>query len=368
MNEDCNIDTQATVEIDERFEGLLKGFPKIESDMTIGFLDSDWERRSVNPQGSLNRILKFVSLDQESCYYSSISRKGGNPVLEICYNACESLSFDINEQSPSLGPRSVILDKKPLPLYFRYDIRAKKAIYILGNAPCATETAIRRFSDLALETGQDIHPFALHLITLQSVISIRDAKMTYNLKSLLLIEDALLDGSLMATQSLEKFRQQTQELHELSRSMIITEHYNDRDLSNLRNLMRDMERLEKEGAKIANLDSMASLKIAEESTKIAQETRKDGMSMKTIATLSMLYLPASFVCSVFGTNFFALDTDGGERSFVVSNLWWIIVVVAVPVTLVTYGAWLWWMRRGESGKDVIDVGNQPLRRKESHEC
>ncbi|KAH9209923.1 hypothetical protein DL95DRAFT_393944 [Leptodontidium sp. 2 PMI_412] len=43
---------------------------------------------------------------------------------------------------------------------------------------------------------------------------------------------------------------------------------------------------------------MASLKIAEESTKIAHETRKDSMAMKTIVTLTMLYLLASFVCSV----------------------------------------------------------------------
>ena len=74
--------------------------------------------------------------------------------------------------------------------------------------------------------------------------------MMYDLKSLLLIEDSLLAGSLMAMKSLDQFRQQAQELHELSRSMIISEHYNDRDLSNLRNLLGDMERLEKEGNKL----------------------------------------------------------------------------------------------------------------------
>lgn len=74
----------------------------------------------------------------------------------------------------------------------------------------------------------------------------------------------------------------------------------------------------------ANKDSLTSLKIAEESTKIAHETRKDSVAMKTIATLAMLYLPASFVCSFFGTNFFALNTNvPGRPSFVVSELWWV---------------------------------------------
>jgi hypothetical protein len=65
--------------------------------------------------------------------------------------------------------------------------------------------------------------------------------------------------------------------------------------------------------------------------------------MKTIATLTMLYLPATFVCSFFGTNFFALDTNGqGRPNFVVSRLWWVYVVTTVPLTLFTFG--VWWMK------------------------
>ncbi|PVH73623.1 hypothetical protein DL98DRAFT_519816 [Cadophora sp. DSE1049] len=379
----------------------------------ISFLDVDCERRPVDPQDYLSRMLNFVSLDQESCYYSSISRKGGDPVMEIWYNACEKLSFDIDEQSSIPSARNVMLDRKPVPICFRYSFRTKKSIYILGNTPRATETILRRFCELAQERGEELHPFAFHLVILQDAIRSRDPNMAYNLKSLLLIEDLLLEGSLMTTQSLDKFRQQTQELHEMSRSMIITEHYNDRYLSNLRNLMRDMEGLENEGKRLsegcevnydshertkdgllclldycmdrarrlnnrkqrvqnligllynltANRDSMASLKIAEESTNIAHETRKDSMAMKTIATLTMLYLPASFVCSLFGTNFFALDTDGeSQRSFVVSGLWWLLVVVAVPVTLVTFGVWLWWMKLQGNGRrkreDLKEKGNR----------
>ena len=88
----------------------------------------------------------------------------------------------------------------------------------------------------------------------------------------------------------------------------------------------------------ANRDSITSLKIAEESTNIAHETRRDSTSMKTIATLTMFYLPATFVCSFFGTNFFALNTNGGGGPiFVVSELWWVYLAAAIPLTLLTSG-------------------------------
>ena len=212
-------------------------------------------------------MLNLVSLDQESGYYSSVSRKGGDSVLgksmissetrmvlltrvDICYNACERLSFNVVGDSPAPSPRDVFLDRKPFPVCFRYSLRNKKAIYLLGDAPRTTEDTVQGFSELAQEREESVHPFALHLVIVRAAIILRDATMMYDLKSLLLIEDSLLAGSLMAMKSLDQFRQQAQELHELSRSMIISEHYNDRDLSNLRNLLRDMERLEKEGNKL----------------------------------------------------------------------------------------------------------------------
>ena len=61
----------------------------------------------------------------------------------------------------------------------------------------------------------------------------------------------------------------------------------------------------------------------------------------------MLYLPATFVCSLFGTNFFVLkmSTDNESASFVVSDVWWINVVSAFPLTALTMGVWLCWMKQ-----------------------
>ena len=62
--------------------------------------------------------------------------------------------------------------------------------------------------------------------------------------------------------------------------------------------------------------------------------------MMTIAVLTIIFLPATFVSSVLGSNLFALEDDGaGKHSFVVSGLWWIYLVIAIPLTLITLGVW-----------------------------
>jgi Mg2+ and Co2+ transporter CorA len=115
---------------------------------------------------------------------------------------------------------------------------------------------------------------------------------------------------------------------------------------------------------MANRDSTTNLQIAAESTQIAKksasiayETRRDSAAMKTIAILTMLYLPATFVCSLFGTNFFALSTNGpGIPVFVVSDLWWMYPATAVPLTLlnlVVWRVWLRWRRNRSNGRPSV---------------
>lgn len=123
---------------------------------------------------------------------------------------------------------------------------------------------------------------------------------------------------------------------------------------------------------MANRDSTTNLQIAAESTQIAKksasiayETRRDSAAMKTIATLTMLYLPATFVSSLLGTNLFALSTDGatGDAVFVVSGLWWVYLVAAVPLTVVNLCVWRVWLRwrgkeRGVGGGEGGEGGKE----------
>ena len=62
--------------------------------------------------------------------------------------------------------------------------------------------------------------------------------------------------------------------------------------------------------------------------------------MMTIAVLTMVFLPATFVSSVLGSNLFALEDNGaGKHSFVVSELWWIYLLIAIVLTLITLSLW-----------------------------
>ena len=98
---------------------------------------------------------------------------------------------------------------------------------------------------------------------------------------------------------------------------------------------------------MASRDSLTNIRIATQSTKIAQETHRDSFAMKTIATLTMFYLPATFVSSVFGTNFFAMDAGGtGRPSTFLSRNWWVGVLAAVGLTMLTLGIWVWAVKGG----------------------
>ncbi|KAJ5274073.1 hypothetical protein N7478_009198 [Penicillium angulare] len=67
-------------------------------------------------------------------------------------------------------------------------------------------------------------------------------------------------------------------------------------------------------------DGLTSLEIARKNTDIARDTKKDSESMKTIAILTMLYLPASLVCSFFGSNFFAFQTNDNGHQELLSRI------------------------------------------------
>jgi Mg2+ and Co2+ transporter CorA len=89
----------------------------------------------------------------------------------------------------------------------------------------------------------------------------------------------------------------------------------------------------------AQKDSQINKRIAEESKNIASDTRKDSESMKTIAVLTMAFLPGTFVSAVLSMNFF--DSTSGE--FVVHSKWWIFPTVTIPLTLAVVGLWAGWI-------------------------
>ncbi|POR32280.1 Uncharacterized protein TPAR_07505 [Tolypocladium paradoxum] len=81
---------------------------------------------------------------------------------------------------------------------------------------------------------------------------------------------------------------------------------------------------------VAQKDSRTSVRIAD-------ATRSDSAAMRTIAFVSLLFLPATFLSAIFSTTFFKFD-DGSGR-WMVSDKFWVYWAVAIPLTISAVTAW-----------------------------
>ncbi|KAL8653138.1 MAG: hypothetical protein Q9226_003963 [Calogaya cf. arnoldii] len=108
---------------------------------------------------------------------------------------------------------------------------------------------------------------------------------------------------------------------------------------------------------IAQNDSRTNMFIADASRRIAFETRRDSDAMKTIAALTMVFLPGTFVATLFGMVFFTVDNASGSR-FQVNPLWWIYLAVTIPLTMLTIAIWRGWLSlvRKSRVQDEENVG------------
>ncbi|KAF3052240.1 hypothetical protein E8E11_011041 [Didymella keratinophila] len=81
------------------------------------------------------------------------------------------------------------------------------------------------------------------------------------------------------------------------------------------------------------------------SIELAADMKRDSTSMTSIALLTMVSLPGTFIASVLSAGIF--ESTPGMTSFEVTGLWWLWVVTTVPVTLLTIVCWYWWKQRKE---------------------
>jgi Mg2+ and Co2+ transporter CorA len=94
---------------------------------------------------------------------------------------------------------------------------------------------------------------------------------------------------------------------------------------------------------MAQNDSLTSITIAE-------DTHRDSASMKTIAALTMVFLPATFVATFFSMGFFHFGVNDNVQ-LKVAPLWWLYLVVTIPLTVMVLVAWVWWLKL-KSGTDT----------------
>ena len=74
--------------------------------------------------------------------------------------------------------------------------------------------------------------------------------------------------------------------------------------------------------------------MATESTQIARASHQDSQALRGIQILSMFFLPASLVSSIFGMGFFSTSRGAnGHAIFTISSSWWLYLAISVPLTV-----------------------------------
>ncbi|KAI5860607.1 hypothetical protein GGS23DRAFT_599415 [Durotheca rogersii] len=109
---------------------------------------------------------------------------------------------------------------------------------------------------------------------------------------------------------------------------------------------------------IAMHDSELNTRIARANTTIALETKRESTQMRSIALLTMIYLPISSVATVFSMNLFNWEAGDGEP--VVSHYIWVFIVFAVGFTAITLSVWIYLTRRHEKEERKIADRYQAL--------
>lgn len=107
-------------------------------------------------------------------------------------------------------------------------------------------------------------------------------------------------------------------------------------------------------SRISKQIQIETAKVAKETHKVAQQTQHDSASMITIATVTLVFLPGTFVSSIMSTTFF--NYEGNDLR--VSRRWWILLPTILPLTAIVFGIWLgrlyfsrrsWFKRENEVG-------------------
>lgn len=94
---------------------------------------------------------------------------------------------------------------------------------------------------------------------------------------------------------------------------------------------------------LAQRESRVNLEIAGQQRRLAHASKRDSDSMKTLSLVGAVFLPATFISSIFSTTFF--DFQAAEGQPVVAANFWIYFAVSIPITLVVVLGWMFWSER-----------------------
>jgi hypothetical protein len=100
-------------------------------------------------------------------------------------------------------------------------------------------------------------------------------------------------------------------------------------------------------------DSRVNLSVAEDSRQISSAALLDSRAMRTIAVVTLLFLPPSLIASVYDAGII----DVGPKSIHVSKFWWTYFTSSVGLTSLVFAVWIIYMRvsKGKPTRPVYEM-------------
>ncbi|KAK5129688.1 hypothetical protein LTR04_005030, partial [Oleoguttula sp. CCFEE 6159] len=89
--------------------------------------------------------------------------------------------------------------------------------------------------------------------------------------------------------------------------------------------------------RMQNIISLSFNLVNQQDSRIMQQ---DSSSMKTIAAMTLIFLPGTLIASLFSSNFFNFSVGSDGQSEVrLSSYFWVFWIIAVPLTVLTVVLW-----------------------------
>ncbi|UKZ86452.1 uncharacterized protein TrAFT101_002281 [Trichoderma asperellum] len=92
---------------------------------------------------------------------------------------------------------------------------------------------------------------------------------------------------------------------------------------------------------------LASQSESQSARELAELARQDSAAMLTIAAVTLLFLPGTFIASILSTTIFNF-ADGEMQVY---RKWWIFPVTVVPFTILVFVAWFAWLAQKRGKRD-----------------
>ncbi|KAJ4357070.1 hypothetical protein N0V95_002808 [Ascochyta clinopodiicola] len=131
-----------------------------------------------------------------------------------------------------------------------------------------------------------------------------------------------------------------------------------KDIAICDNLMQDpYRRLASLDKRMANIIQLSFHLVTQGDSRTMQS---ENQSMKTIAVMTLIFMPLSTVAGIFGTQFIRLDEDAPFRIHV-SQDFWLLWVIAAPLTVTVVLIWRVWYHdaRGRLTDELPPRGKEP---------